>query len=131
MNETETKCLETFPEWLRTLTGSSADTEDNIEAALRHLVTSARERAMGCRDIASTPLLRRSGTCVRCDQPTSIDGLAGQHTCLLCFAQGGRGLSNLDLNHLLVTGVLCGKGVPRRLHPPALCSVTERVYIHF
>lgn len=54
---------------------------------------------------------RHSSICVVCDRKTAIGGCGGRQICITCFADGSHGLSNIDMNYAMVSGILKGKGV--------------------
>lgn len=93
---------------------SAIDEEDNfVEEAVRKLY----DDDQAPRELTATgtplPPAPASRTCAICDQYTCPAGFVGQSVCLTCAARGrgAGGLSMIDVNHALVTGLLYGKGV--------------------
>lgn len=105
--------------WVHTVTGCDDATDEALVTAISQLeATAVAPGSVAATELPEAPLPR---TCTACERPTLPQGFAGRSICMLCFATGKYGLSLIDVNYILVTGLLTGEGVPLQTLPRCVC----------
>lgn len=98
--------------WVKARTGAGGSSDAAVNRAVLAIVDRLQSRPRGECAAAGVELncARAPTTCASCGKPTATRAFVGQSTCILCAARGGKHLSLLEANHILVTGRLSGKG---------------------